>query len=99
MVTDFRQQAAKVRDTQHCPGGSPGGDPLADQGQPRLALALYGERPPTQARSHGCPVWKALLGREHDAGLCLLVHSWHVPAKLALIYKWLRVLPIRLTDC
>ena len=49
---------------------------------PLLALALHGQRPPTQARSHGRPEWKALLGRERDGGLCLLVHGWHVPAKL-----------------
>ena len=49
---------------------------------PRLALALHGQRPPTQARSHGRPEWKALLGRERDGGLCLLVHGRHVPAKL-----------------
>ena len=49
--TDIRQQGAQVWDTQRCPGGPPGGDPLADLGQPRLALALHGQRPPTHARS------------------------------------------------
>ena len=28
------------------------------------------------------PLWKALLGREYDGGLCLFVHGRHVPAKL-----------------
>ena len=37
---------------------------------------------PTQARSHGRPLWKALLSRERDSGLCLLVHGWYVPATL-----------------
>ena len=30
----------------------------------------------------GRPVWKSLLGRERDGGLCVLVHGRHVPAKL-----------------
>ena len=67
---------------QRCPGGPKGGDPLAYLGHALLALALHGQRPPTQARSHGRPLWKALLGRERDSGLCLLVHGRHVPAKL-----------------
>ena len=79
---DLRQQGAKVWDEQRCPGGPLGGDPLADLGQPLLALALHGQRPPTEARSLGRPEWKALLGRERDRGLCVLVHGWHVPAKL-----------------
>ena len=79
---DVRQHGAKVWDEQRCPGGPLGGDPLAHLGHPLLALALHGQRPPTQARSHGRPEWKALLGRERDGGLCLLVHGWHVPAKL-----------------
>ena len=81
-AADVRQQGAKVWDVQRCPGGPPGGDPLADLGHPRLALALHGQRPPTQARSLGRPLWKALLGRERDGGLCVLVHGRHVPAKL-----------------
>ena len=64
------------------PRGSVGGDPLAYLGYPRLALALYGQRPPTQDRSRGSPEWKALLGRECDGGLCLLVHGRHVAAQL-----------------
>ena len=79
---DVRQQGAQVWDEQRCPGGPQGGDPLADLGHPLLALALHGQRPPTQARSQGHPQWKALLGRERDGGLCLLVHGRHVPAKL-----------------
>jgi hypothetical protein len=78
---DVRQHGAIVWNEQRCPGSSVGGDPLADLGQPRLALALHSQRPPTQARSQGRPVWKALLGRECDGGLCLLMHGWHVPAK------------------
>jgi hypothetical protein len=35
-----------------------------------------------QAHSSGCPECKSLLGREHDGGLCILVHGWHVAAKL-----------------
>ena len=65
-----------------CPSGSVGGDPLAYLGHPCLALALHGQRPPAQDRSRGRPEWKALLDRERDGGLCLLVHGWHVPAKL-----------------
>ena len=59
-----------------------GGDPLADLGHPLLALALHGQRPPTHARAPGRPEWKALLGRERDGGLCLLVHGRHVLAPL-----------------
>ena len=79
---DLRQQGAKVWDEQRCPGGSQGGDPLTDLGHPHLALALHGQRPPPQARSLGHPLWKSLLGRERDGGLCVLVHGRHVPAKL-----------------
>ena len=80
--SNVRQQGARAWDEHPCPGGPPGGDPLADLGHPLLALALHGQRPPAQDRSRGRPDWKALLGRERDSGLCLLVHGWHVPAKL-----------------
>ncbi len=82
VVRDFRQQGAQVWDGQRCPGGSPGGDPLAYLGHPLLALALHGQRPPTEARSQGHPEWKSLLSRERDGGLCVLVHGRHVAAKL-----------------
>jgi hypothetical protein len=79
---DLCQQGAKVWDEQRCPGGSVGGDPLADLGHSLLALALHGQRPPTEDRPDGRPEWKALLGRERDRGLCVLVHGRHVPAIL-----------------
>ena len=47
-----------------------------------LALVLHSQRPSAQARSHGRPVCKSLLGRERDSGLCVLVHGRHVAAKL-----------------
>ena len=55
--------AAQAWDEQRCPGGPPGGDPLAALGHPHLALAVQGEGPPMQARSCGRPEWEALLGR------------------------------------
>src|SRR4030095_14427326 len=72
----------KVWDGCRCPGGLSGGDSLTYLGHPRLALALHGPRPSTRARSHGHPEWKALLGRERNGGLCMLVHGWHIPAQL-----------------
>ena len=82
VVTDVRQHGVKVWDKHRCPGGPKGSDPLADLGHSRLALTLHGQRPPTQARSPGRPLWKALRGRERDSGFCLLVHGWHVAATL-----------------
>src|SRR5262249_29927881 len=79
---DLCQQGAKVWDEQRCPGGTVGGDPMADLGQPLRALALHGQRPPTEDRSLGRPLSKALLGRERDRGLCVLVYGRHVPAIL-----------------
>ena len=35
-----------------------------------------------RTRSRGRPLCKSLRGRERDSGLCLLMHSWHVPAQL-----------------
>ena len=37
---------------------------------------------PRKLVPQGRPEWKALLGRERDGGLCLLVHGRHVPAQL-----------------
>jgi hypothetical protein len=79
---DVRQPGVKVWDRHRCPAGSVGDDPLADLGHSRLVLALHGQRPPTHTRSQGRPVCKSLLGRERDSGLCVLVHSQHVAAKL-----------------
>jgi hypothetical protein len=79
---DVRQQGAHVGDSQRCPGGPHGGEPLAELGQPRLALALQGQHPPTVARSPGRPECKAMRGRERDGGLGVLVHSRHVSAIL-----------------
>jgi hypothetical protein len=82
VVTDVRQHGAMVGDVLRCPGGTPGGDPLAELCHALLALALHGQRPPTQDRSQAYPEWKSLLGRERDGSLCLLVHGRHVPAQL-----------------
>src|SRR5438874_1379348 len=82
VATDVRQQRATDWDGQRCPGGPNGGDPLAYLDHPFLALTLHGHHPPTVERSYGCPEWKALLGRERDGSLCVLVHGRHVPAKL-----------------
>jgi len=79
---DVRQHGAQEWDVQRCPGGPPGGDPLADLGHPCLTLALHGQRPPVQARSHRGPLGKALFGRERDGGRCLLVHGRRVPVQL-----------------
>ena len=65
-----------------CPGGSPGGHPLAYLGHALLALALHGQRPPTHERSVRHPERKALLGREGDGSLCVLVDGRHIPAQL-----------------
>ena len=65
-----------------CPRGPQGGDPLVDLGQPHLPLALHGQRPPRRSPSLGPHEWQALLGRECDGGLGLLVHGRHVPAQL-----------------
>jgi hypothetical protein len=73
--TDVRQHGAKIWNDQHCPGRTPGGNPLADLYHPLLTLALHGQRPSTQERSHGRPLWKALRDRERNGGLCLLVHG------------------------
>src|SRR5207249_3744860 len=43
VVRDFRQHGAIVWDVLRCPGGPPGGDPLADLRQPLLTLALHGQ--------------------------------------------------------
>ena len=56
--------------------------PRWTRGPAFLALALHGQRPSTHARSYSCPLWKALLRRERDSGLCVLVHGRHVLAKL-----------------
>jgi hypothetical protein len=56
MVRDFPQQGAKVWDEHHGPGSPHGSDPLAYLGHSRLTLTLHGQRPPTQARSEGCPL-------------------------------------------
>src|SRR4029453_7641649 len=82
IVTDFREPGVKAWDAQRCPGSPPGGDPLADLYHPLLTLALHGQRPSTQGRSHGRPLWKALRDRERNGGLCLLVHGRYVPAPL-----------------
>src|SRR5215211_5838031 len=60
VVSDLRQHNVKEWDEQRCPSGPPGGDPLVDLSQPRLTLALNGQRPAAQDRSHGRPEWKAL---------------------------------------
>jgi hypothetical protein len=39
---DFRQNSVKPWDAQHCSGGLPGGNPLADLGYPLLTPALHG---------------------------------------------------------
>src|SRR6266704_4024829 len=52
VVTDFRQHGTKVWDEHRCPGGLPGGNPLAELCHALLALALHGQRPSTQARFH-----------------------------------------------
>jgi hypothetical protein len=51
--SNIRQHRTKVGNEQSCPSGLPRGDPLADLGHPMLALALHGQRPPTEDRSHG----------------------------------------------
>src|SRR5262245_40682955 len=82
MLTGFCQQSAKVWEEQFIPGGSAGGDPLADLSHPLLALALQGQGPPTRTRSPGRPEENSLRSRERDSGLGVLVHGQHVSATL-----------------
>ena len=82
VVSDLRQHGAKVGTSSAVPVARKAAIPWRTCGHPLLALALHGQRPPTQDRCPGRPLWKALLGRERDSGLCLLVHGRHVAAKL-----------------
>src|SRR5215471_15899297 len=82
MVADFRQQGVKEWDEHRCPGGPIGSEPLAYLCYSLLTLAVQGQHPSTHDRSQGRPEWKALLGRERDGGLSLLVHGRHIAAQL-----------------
>ena len=74
VVSDLRQHGAKVWDVTAAPVARQAVIPGAPVSSPASPWSC-GQRPPTQARSTGFPVWKALRGRERHSGLCLLVHG------------------------
>src|SRR5262249_19108443 len=78
----FRQHGVIVWNEHHCPGGLSGGDPLVCLCPSLLALALNGQGPSTEDCPAGHPECKALVVRERNSGLYVLVHSRYIPATL-----------------